>query len=139
MSKPTEQTDALQTLRERITAWHDAVHAYADGLGTVGALMKCGADLADDLAAVLPVLAQQQEKSTRREVQLGVIEFHSERVNPGLIKRFYAIRDDLTAAGCIVDLWLMDIATVLGEFGYEMKVLTNKPLPKPCYERLSDV
>lgn len=64
-----------------------------------------------------------------REVQLGVIEFHSERVNPGLIKRFYEVRDDLTAAGCIVDLWLLDIQTVLKEFGYEMKVFTEKPLP----------
>jgi hypothetical protein len=65
----------------------------------------------------------------QRVVQLGVIEFHSERVNPGLIKRFYEVRDDLTAAGCIVDLWLMDIATVLKEFGYTMTITTDKPLP----------
>jgi hypothetical protein len=62
------------------------------------------------------------EAAETREVNLGVIEFHSEQVNPGLIKRFYAVRDDLTAAACIVDLWLMDIASVLLEFGYEMKV-----------------
>lgn len=61
-----------------------------------------------------------------REVQLGVIEFHSERLNPGLIKRFYEVRDDLTAAACIVDLWLLDIRAVLREFGYEMKVYSTK-------------
>lgn len=57
-----------------------------------------------------------------RRVQLGVIEFHSESLNPGLIDRFYAVRDDLTEASCIVDLWLMDIATVLKEFGYDMRI-----------------
>ena len=67
--------------------------------------------------------------NTSRVVELGVIEFHSERVNPGLIKRFYAVRDDLTAASCIVDLWLMDIATVLSEYGYTLTVTTDKPRP----------
>ena len=70
-----------------------------------------------------------------RTVQLGVIEFHSERVNPGLMKRFYAVTDDLKASGSIVDLWLMDIATVLSEFGYTMTVTTDKPKPVPCFER----
>ena len=70
-----------------------------------------------------------------RKVDLGVIEFHSERVNPGLIKRFYEVTNDLKASGSIVDLWLMDIATVLGEFGYTMTVTTEKPKPVPCYER----
>ena len=69
-----------------------------------------------------------------REVSLGVIEFHSERVNPGLIKRFYAVRDDLTAAGAIVDLWLMDLQTVLAEHGYRLRVFTDKPLPGRCQE-----
>ncbi len=69
-----------------------------------------------------------------REVKLGVIEFHSERLNPGMIKRFYAVRDDLTDAGCIIDLWLLDIATVLSEFGYTMTVTTEKPLPIPGYQ-----
>lgn len=55
-------------------------------------------------------------------VELGVIEFHSERFNPGLIERFDAVRDDLTDAACIVDLWMKDIAAVLKEFGYEMHV-----------------
>lgn len=68
-----------------------------------------------------------------RVVDLGVIEFHSERVNPGLIQRFYAVRDDLTAAGCIVDIWLMDIATVLAEFGYRMTVTTQKPKPEAAH------
>lgn len=55
-------------------------------------------------------------------VELGAIEFHSERFNPGLIERFFGVRDDLTAAACIVDLWLLDISAVLEEFGYEMHV-----------------
>jgi hypothetical protein len=55
-------------------------------------------------------------------VELGVIEFHSEQLNPGLIDRFFAVRDDLTDSASIVDLWIMDIATVLGEFGYDMRV-----------------
>ena len=70
--------------------------------------------------------------SPKRTVQLGVIEFHSDRANPGLRQRFHAVTEDLRAAGCIVDLLLMDIATVLGEFGYEMTITTEKPLPKPC-------
>lgn len=86
--------------------------------------------MALEFRALLTRLHQaQMQNATEREVNLGVIEFHSERVNPGLIKRFYAVRDDLTAAGCIVDLWLMDIATVLGEFGYRLRVFTDKPLP----------
>lgn len=74
----------------------------------------------------------QPPVSPKRTVQLGVIEFHSDRANPGLRQRFHAVTEDLRAAGCIVDLWLMDIATVLSEFGYEMTITTEKPLPKPC-------
>lgn len=64
-----------------------------------------------------------------RTVKLGVIEFHSPSFNPGLMERFYAVTKDLTAAGCIVDLWLMDIATVLSEFGYTMTIATDRPAP----------
>jgi hypothetical protein len=67
----------------------------------------------------------------QRVVNLGVIEFHSDRVNPGLVKRFYEVVNDLRESGSIVDLWLMDIATVLSEFGYQMRVSTDKPLPRP--------
>jgi hypothetical protein len=70
-----------------------------------------------------------EQEQPLREVQLGVIEFHSESYNPGLIDRFYAVRDDLTDAACIVDVWLMDIATVLSEFGYEMHIYTRKKAP----------
>jgi hypothetical protein len=55
-------------------------------------------------------------------VKLGVIEFHSERTNSGLTERFYAVVDDLRKSGSIVDVWLMDIAAVLREFGYDMRV-----------------
>jgi hypothetical protein len=67
------------------------------------------------------------EKAARRIVQLGVIEFHSNSLNPGLIERFYRVVDDLRQAGCIVDLWLMDIAAVLKEFGYDMEISTLRP------------
>ncbi|HEX8030304.1 MAG TPA: hypothetical protein VF491_17640 [Vicinamibacterales bacterium] len=58
-----------------------------------------------------------------RTVKLGVIEFHPQTP---LRQRFYHVVDDLRAAGCIVDLWLMDIASVLKEFGYTMTVTTDK-------------
>jgi deoxycytidylate deaminase len=74
--------------------------------------------------------------SPSRTVQLGVIEFHSERVNPGLISRFYAVVKDLRDSGSIVDLWLMDIATVLKEHGYQMTITTDKPMPRPCFDLL---
>ena len=65
-----------------------------------------------------------------KKVQLGVIEFHSERLNPGLVKRFYAVTDDLRESGSIVDVWLMDIASVLKEFGYQMEIYsTAEPAP----------
>lgn len=57
-----------------------------------------------------------------RKVELGVIEFHSQSANPGLTTRFYEVVKDLRDSASIVDLWLMDIATVLGEFGYEMGI-----------------
>jgi hypothetical protein len=86
--------------------------------------------MADELTSpgVGPALAH-------RIVELGVIEFHSPRVNPGLIERFHAVTTDLTAAGAIVDLWLMDLATVLSEFGYTMTITTEKPLPRPVWQK----
>ena len=78
-----------------------------------------------DLAAARKELA---EVRGGRKVQLGVIEFHSERLNPGLTKRFYSVRDGLMATGAIVDLWLMNIASVLREFSYEMTIVsTSQP------------
>jgi len=67
---------------------------------------------------------------SRRRVRLGVMEFHSERLNPGLCKRFYAVVNDLRESGGIVDVWLMDIAKVLEEFGCAMEIyLTAQPAP----------
>lgn len=51
--------------------------------------------------------------------ELGLIQFHSQSA---LRERFYHVVDDLQAAGCIVDLWLHDIASVMAEHGYEMTV-----------------
>ncbi len=55
-------------------------------------------------------------------VALGVVEFHSGQANPGLTERFYAVVEDLRKSGSIVDVWLMDIASVLREFGYDMRI-----------------
>lgn len=69
---------------------------------------------------------------TRRTVKLGVIEFHE---NPALRERFYDVVDDLQAASCIVDVWLMDIATVLSEYGYALTITTDAPLPVPAWQK----
>ncbi len=37
-----------------VRAWHDAVNAYSNGTGTVGALMKYGADMADLIEQATP-------------------------------------------------------------------------------------
>jgi hypothetical protein len=72
-----------------------------------------------------------------RRVELGVIEFHSERLNPGLVERFYAVTEDLRDSGSIVDVWLMDIATVLAEFGYRMEIYsTAEPGPSTLMSAL---
>lgn len=53
--------------------------------------------------------------------QPGVITFHTPR-NKALIEDFYASVKDLREAACIVDLWLMDIHSVLNKHGYEMTI-----------------
>jgi hypothetical protein len=78
---------------------------------------------------------RKQKRCKRRLVNLGVIEFHSESYNPGLVKRFFDVTKDLTDSASIADLWLMDIASVLKEFGYEMKVweITGRQSPVEIY------
>ena len=53
------------------------------------------------------------------EIKLGVVEFHTPR-NKALIDDFYTCVNSLP--GFIIDVWLMDIASVLAKHGYEMKV-----------------
>jgi len=81
-----------------------------------------------------PTPPDPDPKGTR--VELGVIEFHSERINSGLIERFHAVTEDLRDAACIVDVWLMDIAAVLKEHGYDMRIYRmhtrkDSPLDSP--------
>jgi hypothetical protein len=78
---------------------------------------------------------RKQKRCKRRLVNLGAIEFHSESYNPGLVKRFFDVTKDLTDSASIADLWLMDIASVLKEFGYEMKVweITGRQSPVEIY------
>lgn len=69
-------------------------------------------------------------KHTIREVQLGVIEFHPIEA---LRKDFYMVTDDCKAAGQIVDVWLMDLQTILARHGYKLTVTTEMPKPVPSW------
>lgn len=60
----------------------------------------------------------------RQQVKLGVVEFHPQ---DALREQFYLVVNDLRAAGCIVDLWLLDIAAVLKNHGYSMEVYRAAP------------
>lgn len=53
------------------------------------------------------------------EIKLGVVEFHTPKNNE-LVSDFFDCVDGL--GGFTVDVWLMDIASVLAKHGYEMKV-----------------
>jgi len=61
----------------------------------------------------------------REPIKYGVVHFHPQKE---LRERFYHVVNDLRDAACIVDFWLMDIASVLKEFGYEMTI-TKPPAP----------
>ena len=67
-------------------------------------------------------------KSLPPPIELGVITFHP---NAALRERFYAVVDDLCESGPIVDVWLMDIASVLREHGYIMEIRPAS-LECPC-------
>lgn len=60
-------------------------------------------------------------ETMNKHIRLGVIEFHTPQ-NKALIDDFYHTVNDLRAAGCIVDLWLLDISRVLEKHGYMMTV-----------------
>ena len=62
-----------------------------------------------------------------RRLKFGVVELHS---NPCLRRQFSEVTKDLTDAGCIVDLWIHDIAAVLEEHGYQMTITTGRPSPE---------
>lgn len=59
-----------------------------------------------------------------REVQLGVLAFHS---NEKLREDFYKVIR--AAEGCTVDIYLIDIKAVLKRHGYDLKITTGLPLP----------
>jgi hypothetical protein len=73
----------------------------------------------EDTAAGKVACGECNPPAPRQLVKLGVVEFHP---NQPLQDDFYMVVDDLRAAGCIVDLWLLDISTVLRRHGYEMEV-----------------
>lgn len=61
----------------------------------------------------------RNETGVGEEVELGVVQFHPQK---DLRERFYEAVDDLARAGCVVDLWMTDLAAVFEEFGYELKI-----------------
>lgn len=75
----------------------------------------------EDFAQAAAEIRRQvrQEALEDNRVELGVIELHPK---PALRDDFYRVADDLRRAGCIVDVWLMDIQTVLKRHGYRMEV-----------------
>lgn len=79
----------------------------------------------DEMLAALRAPGAVGVTANQRQVKLGVVEFH----RPGLAERFYSVVDDLRESGSTVDVWLMDIATVLREFGYTMTI--TAPLRAP--------
>lgn len=64
-------------------------------------------------------------------IKLGVVHFHPQEK---LRERFYYVVNDLREAGCIVDLWLLDISSVLKEFGYEMTIRKASKTAAPAKE-----
>lgn len=75
------------------------------------------------------------EHDKPNEWQPGVIEFHTPH-NKRLWTRFFATVRDLRASASIMDLWLMDLAGVLRDNGYEM---TIRRAPTPPAGPESDI
>ncbi len=58
----------------------------------------------------------------RRKLGLnGVIELHGSQ-NEALLKDFYMVTKDCTAAAAIVDLWMMDLKTIFARHGYDLEL-----------------
>lgn len=53
------------------------------------------------------------------EVKLGVITLHP--IAP-LRDEFYEVLEDCQHAGCIVDIYFLDFATILKKHGYTLKI-----------------
>ena len=98
--------DVLREMQERVK------NLKAEAERATDAAYARGADEMRERAA-------KAERENERALKFGVIELHPQTA---LHERFYAVVDDLRAAGAIVDLWLMDIATVLREYGYTMTI-----------------
>lgn len=64
-----------------------------------------------------------------RIIKLGVVEFNTPS-NINLTNEFFKVVRDLRNSASIVDIWLMDIASTLKKFGYDMTITTENPLPK---------
>lgn len=82
---------------------------------------SCGAELGDNEVHACPGM-QFKPTPKAREVQLGVIEFHPQEK---LRERFYEVVDDLIESASIVDVWLLDIAATLAEYGYTLTITTE--------------
>jgi hypothetical protein len=110
--------------------WHDSTEELPHIETGIEAYLREGKQVAWEKLQKAIAQPSAPSVSEPRTVKLGVIEFHSERFNPGLIDRFFAVTKDLRDSASIVDVWLMDIATVLLAFGYEMTITTTKKAPR---------
>lgn len=72
-----------------------------------------------------------QVASRGRRVDLGVVELHS---NEALRRDFYHVLHDLRESAATVDLWLMDIATILERHGYSLTIYTELKRPAPAWQ-----
>lgn len=72
-------------------------------------------------ATPLPQMRFAESNPSRRPIEFGRIELHTTK-NEKLVDEFYQVRDDLTAAGSIVDIWMWDIAAVLKKHGYSLEI-----------------
>jgi len=135
MTQPSEERPAR--LAERIRQWREDDKAGYDQAiallceAEAALVAASGETYRFDNADVSwqvhtsPVASGAPPQDIREPIKYGVVHFHPQKE---LRERFYHVVNDLRDAACIVDFWLMDIASVLKEFGYEMTI-TKPPAP----------
>lgn len=72
--------------------------------------------------------------SDSNRVEYGVVEFNCS-FNPGFSERFHQVVNDLRQSASTTDVWLMDIASTLAEFGYTMTI-TRSPERQAEWEEM---
>lgn len=85
----------------------------------LGGCTPCATESAAEICKADSIQAHRDVTPIGDVAELGVIQFHGQ---PELRDRFYHVVDDLRRASCIVDLWLMDLASVMREHGYDLTI-----------------